>query len=192
MPVVARNIVALAGPEKASPMTQELAREMGRAVIARGFHLLIGGAGVITQAACEGAQEEKTNLRRRGKLVGDAPVVMSMLAGTDRKDAGNEVDLVLATGLGPSLASVVCSACDALVAVEGGASTLAHVAVAYQLKKPVVLVSATGSVLETLVGEKLDAARDDMIMAAETSERALDMLVERLAGHGAPLPGRRR
>lgn len=182
MPTAINHIVAVAGPDRASPMTQEMAREVGRCVMRHGFHLLVGGTGPVAHACCEGAQEEKTNLRRRGRFVGEAPVVMAMLAGTRKDEAPAELDLVLTTGLGSALQAAVCASCDALVAVEGGANALTHVALAWDLNKPIVLISPGGSTLEHLVGEKMDPQREDMILAADSAERALELIADRLRG----------
>jgi uncharacterized protein (TIGR00725 family) len=190
MAVVARCIVAVAAPDRAGPMVLEVAREVGRAIISRGFHVLVGGVTPVLAACCEGAQEEKTNLRRRGKFVGDAPSVMAMLPGDARPDPSGELDMVLPTGLGAAVHSVVCASCDALIALDGGANTLAHVAMAWNLGKTLVLLSPNGSALEHMVGERFDQAREDMIMAADTAERALDMIAQKL--NAAPAPRIRR
>jgi len=181
MPVTQRAVVAIAGADRAGPMVVELAREVGRSVIARGFNLLCGGTGALVQAACEGAQDEKTNLKRRGKFVGDPPFVMGLLAGSSKQGATVELDIALCTGLGIAVHTVACASADALIALEGGANTLSHVALAWQLGKPIVLIAPTGSVLESLVGERLDSNRTDMIMTADSAERAVEMIAERLA-----------
>jgi uncharacterized protein (TIGR00725 family) len=180
MPVERRAVIALAGAETAGPMIVELAREVGHAVTHRGCHLLCSGTGGLVHAACEGAQEEKNNLKRRAKYVGDSPMVMGLLAGTDARGANTELDIALPTGLGTAIHTVVCASCDGLIAIEGGVGTLSYVALAWQLGKPIVLMAPTGSVLEHLVGERLDRERSDMIMTAETAERAVEMLIERI------------
>ena len=180
MPVTQRQIVGLITPEKAAPLIKEMARDLGRAIISHGYHLLCTGTGDIVRAACDGAQEEKASQRRRGKIVGDAPMVIAMMAGTTRADGNDEIDLSLTTGLGLTRDQALCATCDALVAVEGGARALANVAVAWQLGKPIVLMAPTGSVLENLVGDRLDNLREDVILTAEAADRALDLLAERL------------
>ena len=65
--------------------------------------------------------------------------------------------------------------------MDGGANVLAHVALAWSLNKPLVLLAPNGSVLEHLVGEKIDETRMDMILTADTAERAMDMLMEKVS-----------
>lgn len=186
MPIQPRQVIAIAGAERAGPMVAEMARDVGKNVIAKGFHLLCGGTGALVSAACEGAQEEKANLKRRGKFLGDAPVVMGLLAGSNKSDGNAELDIALPTGLGVAIHTVVCASADALIALEGGAATLSHVALAWQLGKPIVLIAPDGSVLESLVGERIDSNRADMIMTADSAERAVEMIAERLAANAPP------
>ncbi|MBI5497193.1 MAG: hypothetical protein HY904_19425 [Deltaproteobacteria bacterium] len=176
MPVTARAIVAVAAPERGSPMLQELARDVGRAIISRGHHVLMSGGGAILQACCEGAQEEKTSMRRRGKFVGDAPSVLLMVPGNGKPEGFDEADMVLPTGLGAAVQTVVCASADALIALDGGASVLAQVALGWALRKPLVLMSPTGTALEHLAGERLDSSRADMILTADTADRAVELL----------------
>jgi uncharacterized protein (TIGR00725 family) len=180
MPVTQRQVVGLVTPETAAPLTKELARDLGRAVISRGYHLLCSGTGDPVRAACGGAQEEKAAQRRRGRIVGDAPMVIALMAGTSRAEGNDDVDIALTSGLGAGRDQALCGSCDALVALEGGARALACVAWAWQLGKPIVLMAPTGSVLENLVGDRLDGTRDDVVLTAESADRALDLLAERL------------
>ncbi|MEW5852928.1 MAG: hypothetical protein AB2A00_29365 [Myxococcota bacterium] len=192
MPITPRPVIALAAQDKAGFMVVEMARDVGRAVMAKGFHLLCAGTGEVLKAACEGAQEEKANLRRRGRIIGDPPMVIGLLSSMRKQDGCGELDLVLPTGMGLARSTLICSAADALIALEGGAGTLGDVAQAWQYGKPIILMAPNGSVLENLVGEKLDTNRDDMILSAETADRALEILAERIAqaASGAPKPKR--
>src|SRR5688572_13975788 len=108
MPVTPRPVIALAAQDKAGLMVIELARDVGRAVMAKGFHLLCAGTGEVLKAACEGAQEEKANLRRRGKILGDPPMVLGILSSSRKQDGHGELDIVLPTGLGLGRSTLIC------------------------------------------------------------------------------------
>jgi uncharacterized protein (TIGR00725 family) len=77
------------------------------------------------EAACRGA-----------KLAGGTTV--GILAGRDRSDANEHVDVAIPTGLGQARNAVVVRAGDALVAVGGGYGTLSEIALALRREKRVV------------------------------------------------------
>ena len=77
------------------------------------------------EAACRGAKQAG------GTTVG-------ILAGTDRADANEYVDIAIPTGLGQARNAVVVRAADALVAIGGGYGTLSEIALALRRDKHVV------------------------------------------------------
>jgi len=104
----------------------EAAREVGRLLAREGATVVTGGLGGVMAAAGGGA-------RAAGGRV------MAVLPGTDRREA-READAVVATGVGEARDLAVVASADAVIAVGGGWGTLAEIALARKLGRPVVLL----------------------------------------------------
>jgi uncharacterized protein (TIGR00725 family) len=136
------------------------AEEVGRLLAAARCAVVCGGLGEVMAAAARGAKSAG------GTTVG-------VLPGESARDANQWIDYAVATGTGHARNLAVVASCDAAVAVGGRWGTLAEIAYARLLGRPVVILEP---------GWRLEA---DGIERAETPEAAVELAV-RLAGASRP------
>ena len=103
------------------------AEEVGRLVAERGAVLVCGGRGEVMAAAARGAKSAG------GTTIG-------ILPGESRKDANEWIDYAVATGIGHARNLAVVASGDAVIAVGGAWGTLAEIAFARVLGRPVVIL----------------------------------------------------
>ena len=103
------------------------AEEVGRLVAERGAVLVCGGRGEVMAAAARGAKSAG------GTTIG-------ILPGESRKDANEWIDYAVATGIGHARNLAVVASGDAVIAVGGAWGTLAEIAFARVLGRPVVVL----------------------------------------------------
>jgi hypothetical protein len=132
------------------------AEEVGRVVAEAGATLVCGGLDEVMAAAARGA-----------KAVGG--VTIGILPGESRADANPWIDHVVVTGTGHARNLAVAASGDAVIAVGGGYGTLAEIAYARILGRPVVVLDPGW-----------DLAREG-IERASTPEEAVELAL-RLVG----------
>ena len=74
-------------------------------------------------------------------------------------DANSFIDIVIPTGLGLFRNLLVARAGDACIGVRGGSGTLSEIAFAWQIGKPIAVMSGSGGWSAKLAGEKIDSRR---------------------------------
>jgi uncharacterized protein (TIGR00725 family) len=133
----------------------ERAEAVGRLLAERGCTVVTGGGGEVMASASRGA-----------KSAGGATI--GILPGESRRDASEWVDHVVVTGIGHARNLAVVASGDAVIAVGGSWGTLAEIAFARRLGRPVVIL-APGWALE-----------GDGIERADTPERAVELALAHL------------
>jgi uncharacterized protein (TIGR00725 family) len=103
------------------------AEEIGRLLAERGCTVVTGGHGEVMAAASRGA-----------KTAGGTTI--GILPGERREHANEWVDHVVVTGIGHARNLAVVASGDAVIAVGGSWGTLAEIAFARRLGRPVVIV----------------------------------------------------
>jgi uncharacterized protein (TIGR00725 family) len=103
------------------------AEEVGRLLAARGCTLVTGGLGEVMAAAARGAKSAG------GTTIG-------ILPGHEPADANEWIDHAVATGIGHARNLAVAASGDAVIVVGGSWGTLAEVAFAMRLGRPVVIL----------------------------------------------------
>jgi uncharacterized protein (TIGR00725 family) len=152
--------IAVIGGGNADAHTASLAAEIGRRLADSGATVVCGGLGGVMEAAARGA-------RAAG---GD---VVGILPGDDPAAANDHVTHVVATGAGEARNLAVVASAQAVVAVGGEWGTLAEIAFARRLGRPVV---ALGSWSVSGAGAMGDAPGIETAeTAAEAVERALQL-----------------
>jgi uncharacterized protein (TIGR00725 family) len=106
---------------------EDRAEEVGRLLAERGCTVVTGGRGEVMAAASRGA-----------KAAGGTTI--GILPGEDRAEANQWVDHVVVTGLGHMRNYAVAASGDAVIAVGGRWGTLAEIAFAKLLGRPVVIL----------------------------------------------------
>ena len=105
----------------------EAAQEVGRLLAERGCTVVTGGLGEVMAAALRGA-----------KSVGGTTI--AILPGESRADASPWADHVVVTGIGHARNLAVAASGDAVIAVGGSWGTVAEIAFAMRLGRPVVIL----------------------------------------------------
>ena len=109
------------------------AEEVGRLLAERGVTVVTGGLGEVMAAAHRGA-----------KAAGG--VTVAILPGESRDDANEWADHVVVTGVGHARNLAVAASGDAVVAIGGSWGTLAEIAFARRLGRPVVALEGAPAV----------------------------------------------
>jgi uncharacterized protein (TIGR00725 family) len=111
-----------------------LAEKIGRSLIDNGYRLVTGGLGGVMEAASKGAQSSLNY--KHGDIIG-------ILPGNDPSEANIYVDICLPTGLDLARNIIVANA-DAVIAIGGGAGTLAEMANAWALNRLIIAYRVEG------------------------------------------------
>lgn len=133
---------------------EEAAEEVGRLLAERGCTVVTGGLGEVMAAAHRGARAA-------------GGTTIAILPGEDRSAANPWADHVVATGVGHARNLAVAASGDALIAVGGSWGTLAEVAFARRLGRPVVALAGALAV--------------EGIEVAETPAEAVEQALRHLA-----------
>ena len=131
------------------------AEEVGRLLAGRGCTVVTGGLGEVMAAAARGA-----------KAAGGTTI--GVLPGERLADANEWVDYAVATGIGHARNLAVVASGQAVIAIGGSWGTLAEIAFARTLGRPVVVLEP---------GWQLAG---DGIERAESPERAVELALAHL------------
>lgn len=172
-----RPMVAVVGDSSLNPTDEKIsmAREIGRLLVDHGCRVVTGGLGGIMAAAMEGARQSTKHHE------GDT---IAVLPGYDPSEAADSADIVLATGMNLARNIVVANA-DGLIAIGGGAGTLSEIALAWQLRRPIVALEVEGwsrKVCASQIDERVrqDDVTDDQVHSAQTPAEAVRVILELL------------
>ncbi|MGH2921892.1 MAG: TIGR00725 family protein [Gaiellaceae bacterium] len=131
------------------------AEEVGRLLAEQGCTVVTGGLGEVMAAAARGAKSAG------GTTIG-------ILPGESPADANEWIDYALATGIGHARNLAVVASGEAVIAVGGSWGTLAEIAFARRLGRPVVVLEPGWQV----EGDRIERAESP----AQAVERALALL----------------
>jgi uncharacterized protein (TIGR00725 family) len=172
------GVVAVIGDGTVSEgtATYALAERVGEVLVDAGFRVLTGGLSGVMEAASRGGARSGAH---------GAGSVIAILPGHDPEDANAHVDVALATGLGHARNQIVAHA-DAVIAVGGGAGTLAELAFAWIHRRLVIAFRVpgwSGRLAGTRVDDRIrfPSIPDDQVFGVDTPEEAVKLLGERLA-----------
>jgi len=154
---VARIQIAVIG---SGADAEERAEAVGRLLAEAGCVLVCGGLGEVMAAAARGAKSAG------GTTIG-------ILPGESRASANDWIDYVVVTGIGHARNLAVVASGDAVIAIGGRWGTLAEIALARTIGRPVVVLEP-GWALE---GEGIERAA--------TPAEAVELALRRAAEHAA-------
>ena len=117
--------VSVIGAGTCSDDTALLAYQVGKHLALNDCVLLCGGLGGVMEHAAKGAKENG------GQTIG-------ILPGFDISDANPYIDIAVPTGISHARNIIVVRSGMACIAVEGSYGTLSEIAIALELKKPVI------------------------------------------------------
>jgi uncharacterized protein (TIGR00725 family) len=132
------------------------AEQVGRLLAERGCTVVTGGLGEVMAAAARGAK-------------GAGGTTIGILPGERREDANEWADHVVVTGIGHARNLAVVASGAAVIAVGGSWGTLAEIAFARRLGRPVVILQP---------GWKLEG---DGIAHATSPEHAVELALADLS-----------
>lgn len=172
-----RPLIAVIGDavvEAGSPKDR-LATDIGRSLVDNGYRVLTGGLGGVMEAACRGARSSPKY--QPGDTVGIVP-------GHDPAEANPFVDIAIASGLDHVRNAVVAHG-DAVVAIGGGAGTLAEICFAWIYKRLIIGMRVegwSGRLAEQRVDDRTryPELADDRVIGAATANEVIDLLRDRL------------
>jgi uncharacterized protein (TIGR00725 family) len=133
---------------------------VGRLLAEHGCVVVCGGLGEVMEAAARGAKDAG------GTTVG-------ILPGESTKDANPWIDYAVATGTGHARNLAVVASCEAAIAVGGRWGTLAEIAYARLLDRPVVVLEG---------GAEID---DEGVERAGSAAEAVDAALRAAARNSA-------
>lgn len=156
-----RFVIAVAGAASCDDNQAVVAGALGAEIAGRGAVLACAGGTGIALYAAAGA-------KNAGGLT------LGVMPGSNSQESSPNphIDVAVFTGLGEGRTLVEIASADALVAVGGGFSTLAEIALALRAKKPVVLLASWHF-------EAGDARPN--VPRATTAPQAVDLLFAALA-----------
>ncbi len=169
-----KRIVAVIGDNsiESGGTKDHLAQAVGKALIDAGYRIQSGGMGGIMNAVSRGARSSANY--QEGDLIAFVP--------SFDKTASNQLaDIVVPTGLDINRASLVANA-DFVVAIGGGAGTLAEICSAWMLYRPIAAFTGVSGWSAKVAGSKLDHRTrydfDDYIYAVSTAEELMEIIAK--------------
>lgn len=165
----------------------DLAERLGTLLVDAGYRVLTGGLDGVMEAACRGAHASAAY--QSGDTVG-------ILPGNDPAAANPFVDVIIPTGLDLVRNTIVAQA-DAVIAVGGGAGTLAEVAYAWMLKRLIITFRVdgwSGQLADTRLDPRIRYPElpEDVIFGVDEPEAAMTILHEQLSSYTKRHRGVRR
>lgn len=151
--------------------TEEIAERVGE-LIAKSGNITIYGAekdyDSLSTAAARGAKKAK------GLTVG-----VTYGKGKNIFDKEN-TDICIVTGLerGGGREFILVNSCDAIIAISGGSGTLTELAMAYQLKIPMIVISGTGGWSDKLANQFFDRRERRKVIGVNTPEQAVEIAIK--------------
>jgi uncharacterized protein (TIGR00725 family) len=169
-------VVAVIGASAAEPSAIEIAEAVGRAIAARGWHLICGGGEGVMEAACRGF--------RGGRPERSSNVAIGLLPGEDPSWANEFVDIVVPSGIGIARNAVITRTANAVIAIGGCSGTLSEIAFAWQQGRPVVAMVGSGGWAEELAGRAVDGRRGDRVVGARSAAEAIEHIEREIGADG--------
>ncbi len=166
-----KKIIAVIGSAKILASNKELnlsALAVGEAIVDHGYRLINGGMSGVMEASAMGAK--KSSKYQDGDTIG-------ILPSYNTTEANTFIDIPLATGIGIARNTILMASCDAVIALEGGSGTLSEIALAWQMKKPIVCYGAEGW-HKKLKSLSLDERRSEEIVIANSIDQLHKFLSE--------------
>lgn len=165
-------VIGSAGPEEypfVEPQADmfAVAEAIGARLAQNNCIVVNGGKGGVMEAVCRGAKAQ-------------GGMTVAEIAGNGRGEGNEFVDVeIITTDTGYRGPSLLIGMSDAVLALGGGAGTLQELAVAYRMKKPVVLLKGYGGWTDRITGTWLDERRLVRFYSTKSIERAVSSVISK-------------
>ncbi len=153
-----------------SCIIKNLATELGRALVDKGYIIINGGLGGVMEAVSCGGR--KATHYTKSSIVG-------LIPNYDKNIANKYIDVALPLGFDVARNVSIASACDAMIVIGGRSGTLSEMALAWQLGKLIIALGDYGYG-GAFKNKALDSRRNDKIYFAENVSDALMLLEQKL------------
>jgi len=169
MNVPSRKIgqITVIGDSDAIKEALSLAEDVGAAIAHAGFAVITGGRGGIMEAANKGA------FNAGGLSIGILPSEFV-------QHANRFCHIVIPTGLGHARNAITALACDAIVAIGGGAGTLSEISFGWIYEKPIFAFEQFEGWAKNMAGKTIDSRRKDQIQVCKSVDD-LTLKLEKLS-----------
>ena len=152
----------------------ELAKQIGKELVEAGYRVQTGGLGGVMEAALKGAKESSKY------EFGDT---IAVLPGNDDLDANEYADIKIATGLDNMRAKQVVDT-YAVIAIGGGAGTLAEIATAWSMYKLILAWDKKGwssKLADSRIDERCRYKEipDDKVYSFSKASEAINLIQEK-------------
>lgn len=142
-----RRIAAVIGSARASALQQQLAEQLGEALIDRGFRVMTGGLTGVMDAALRGAR--RSTAHQEGDTVAVLPTY-------DESTASSSADITICTGMNHARNVILVASSSVVLAIGGRAGTLSELALAWELGRPIIAVGPSDGWADSLAGHTID------------------------------------
>jgi len=169
-----KKIIAVIGDARIEQNGEKykIALELGKTLIDNGYRVQSGGKGGVMEAVFEGA--------KTSEKYSDGDTI-AIVPSFDIKSANKYADIVIPTGMDIMRNAVVVNA-SAVVAIGGGAGTLAEIAFAWALYKLIIAYDNIDGWSAKLAGTRIDNRirydniGEDRVYAVKTASETIEIL----------------
>lgn len=168
------GVIGPAGPteykfKKPDPKIYKVAEEIGRLLAESECIVFCGGKSGIMESVAKGARS-----------VGGTTV--GVVKGNERNLSNDYIDIEIVTNsLTGSDAPPLVMSCDGLLILGGGAGTLEEMTIAYRNKIPMVALTNFSGYGKIFAGKYLDDRKTVRIESANTSRKAVELLLKTIS-----------
>jgi uncharacterized protein (TIGR00725 family) len=161
--------IAVLGSSKeiCSKKAYELAEQVGEELAKMGAITVTGGGHGVMEAAMKGA-------KKYGGLT------LGILPWEKIEHYNKYCDAIVATGIGWSRDAINLNSSDGAIIVGGGAGTLNEASYAYIEDIPIVAITTSGGMAETLTGIYFDVRKTEKVIGAKNPAEAVLKLLEEI------------
>ena len=165
--MVRRLQIAVLGSSKeiCTKKAYKLAEQIGEEIAKIGATVVTGGGHGVMEAAMKGA-------KKQGGLT------LGILPWGKMEHYNRYCDVIVATGIGWSRDAINLNSCDGAIIVGGGAGTLNEATYAYIEDIPIVALTSSGGMAESLSGIYFDTRRTERVIGAKTPQEAVLKIID--------------
>jgi len=145
----------------------KLAEEIGEEIAKIGAITVTGGGHGVMEAAMKGAKKYNG-------------ITLGILPWGKIEHYNKYCDVIVATGIGWSRDAINLNSCDGAVIVGGGAGTLNEATYAYIEDIPIIAITTSGGMAESLAGIYFDVRKTERVIGVKTPQAAIERLLEEI------------
>lgn len=161
--------ISVLGSYSASKDEFNLSYDLGKALANLDLNVISGGQKGVMLGLCKGIYEN------RDKNQSNFCTIIGILPSEGFSEGNEFLDVAIPTGAGVLQNTIIPMSADIVVAIGGSAGTLAELSFAWQYKKPIGLLGATGWA-KKLANQKLDDRREDNMVYFWTVSELFDWI----------------